>query len=63
MTNNTQTCTFVVEMEDDLGRFWSPAMQEGEVSAYIDTLVNVGYFLSDVDHTGAGCFGNCSDPL
>lgn len=39
----------VVEMEDEMGRSWSLPMRESAVDAYIDGLVEVGYWVSDID--------------
>jgi hypothetical protein len=65
MTNTENpTCQFAVEMQAEDGyRFWSGGMNESSIDHYIDGLVAVDYILSDVDHTGPGCYGTCSQPL
>lgn len=56
-------CMFTVEMDHDGYRYWSAPLTEDAINAYIDSQESIECMLSDVDHTGAGCFGTCSDPL
>lgn len=48
----------VVEMETDCGyRYWSKSMPESDSGPYIDKMIGMGEFLSDVDHsTDCWCF-------
>jgi hypothetical protein len=48
---------YVAEVEDDYGRHWTKPMTEANLNKEVDTLEQIGYWISDWDHAArCWCF-------
>jgi len=53
----------VIEVENDNGRFWLPALPRGEAIRELERYSNMGYGLSDIDcSTSCWCASGMSHP-